>query len=854
MRARALAALALSSAAVVIPSSTAQAVPQQAAPAAAPVTAQAAAPLTGVITGKVTDGAGAPLPGACVTAVAASLQTLGRACAGDDGRYRIDNARNSVIYLRADAGGHTTWAPDRLDRVTATHIGVTTGETVTVDLVVEQRHGMLRGTVSRQDGTPAKFANVSLYREGAPGTRIGMMIARDGAFTWSLPVGRYLVSYGGSGYNTTEWHPGVPNVGAATAVEITENGTVEIAERFLPADPMPPAPTELLHRGYITAQPDGAPVAGATVSLYSQSLVHWGTVQTAADGEWRLPLPSDLRLITTVSAPGYATVWGFDDPEPMIGQVMLPPTRLRPGSGGLRVTVRDHDGGSLVPTATALLKMVDTGYSWDYTLPVRFDGTIDLPNLPAGRYKLKITPAADPIRATQWYPAALDEASAEVITVSDGQTTELATSLLGPGRVEVKVVDAVTGAPIKDACMSIADVDACTDADGIRRADVGWEVKKHSLQVEHLPYHFTTTSSFDAKPGQLVKVTVPMQPGAVVAAAYEDKTGHDGSSGVCVDAVRGVWGDVIAEDDKVCGSLTPGNKVLLGPFHPGRVQLFVHPTVTTGAQWLGHLGGTGDRRTAATLDLHAGFITTAPNIVALGYGRIDGRIQFPNGDDALFGCAEVAPRMSSCAEDGGYFSIPYLGPYTWTLTYQGGAFYRVRTGEAGAPGNFTVKVGQSTPAWVKLIPGTSVYNIDNGNVNSEIDAFDAYTGRLLYSTSGGTLALPANRIVVFRLRYGSAQNPLSCWAHLSTRKGSTPYYMVGTEPLSPFRIDPAKNCLNREPVRLTGPVAPLPGPVPATMFAAAPAGSAGTSTAVTGGGAASPWGVPTAARLARVKP
>ena len=105
----------------------------------------------------------------------------------------------------------------------------------------------------------------------------------------------------------------------------------------------------------------------------------------------------------------------------------------------------------------------------------------------------------------------------------------------------------------------------------------------------------------------------------------------------------------------------------------GRKRL--HPRWPNGAQWLGAQGGTGDRRTAATLDLRAGQVTTAPKIVGLGFGTLDGVVKNPDGTDTRNACVEVAPRMSTCTGDSAYFNLGMLGPYKWAVTYRGGPLY-----------------------------------------------------------------------------------------------------------------------------------------------------------------------------------
>ncbi|BCJ71242.1 hypothetical protein CS0771_07860 [Catellatospora sp. IY07-71] len=857
MRRAALAALAILAAAVVIPASS-QAAPSPAAAAPSPATAaapRAAAPAAGRISGRVTDVAtGTPIAGACVTAYYyTAYQVHGYACTDADGGYTMDNVQGGNFYLQARLGEQTLWWPGVMDRAFASGVS-TFGTAVVADFAIERRTGTVRGTLTRQDGGAAWYGAVRLYRPGATQAVVVVTTLDGGSFVRAgVPAGEYQVAFGGSGY-ATQWYPGKADRAEAATVTVTEGGTVELTEQFRAVDPMPALPEMSTVHGTVTAA--GTPVADARVDLFGLGMLPLGGTRTDGEGRYQIPnVRTGIPVWTRTTAPGYATTWSIDDPEPYtqrtVGSAALD-VKLGAKPGRLTVRVVDHDGALPFPGTT--LTLTDLAGTWTYTMPVRFDGTADLPELPQGEYQLKVLPRVPSgvSRPAQWYPGKLTAAEAQTVTVTGGATTALTETLVGPAVVEVTLLDAVTGAPVSGACVQMADR-VCADDGGVYRLRAQ-DLQKgpRQLYVTHEPYHYPMQSSAVAGPGEVVKVTLRIQPGAVITTTYRDTINKTELPPVCVHAVRGTWGDKLA-DNRVCAQPDADGRLLLGPFQPGQVQLFVEPRDLIGAQWLGRTGGTGDRHTAALLDLRTGEITDAPEIVVQRGRAISGTLRrAENGQLATTACATAGPELYSCPGDGLY-RLDNLGPYDWKITYSDVTSPAIRTGEQGAPARTDLTAASVSGADAWLSYGTWVpVAVAGATAPTQITAYDAYTGITLSGASGGSgVRVPANRAVVLRAQHGDTV----CWAYFGLGNRRTPYLAVGTEQVKQITLTIGKNCLAREPFRSPVRMRPLPGPVVVKTFAGSPwlRGVTGRGVDTSSPTVSSPWGVPTDARLARVK-
>lgn len=854
MRVRALAALSVLAAAVVIPSSSAHAAggtPTAAVPRPLAVTN----PQTSTIQGVITDvGSGGPIQGACVTVYGIYARgVLAHTCTGPDGRYVIENARGTALRMRATANGQERWWPGALDYANSSAFNAPWIGSFTGDFTFGPQ-GTVRGALTRPDGSAAVRATAYFHPVGAD-KAVRTAVAVDGSYTAALPVGRYQVQFAGYGL---QWHPDAADRAAATVVEVTDGGVVQLDQRFLPTDPPAAGPALSSVSGTVTARPDGTPVAGAEVTVYGLGYEVLGTARTGADGRYEVPNQlTGAQVSVKASAPGLADTWAPDDPaataSTVVGQTLN--IAMGAGSGRLKLRIPDYDGGLPYPGIRAVLSTPDA--TWTYPAFVRFDGTADLDGVPAGQYRIRILPGARPgsSQPVQWYPQSLDAAGAGVVTVTGGQTTEITEQLLTPAVVDVTVLDAATGDPIAGACDSGSGPQLCTDATGSYRRFLGWQPVSTRISVSHAPYHFPAGQDITAAPGEILKLTFRLERGAQIATTVTDPPNENTntSRSVCASTVAFGWGRT--HGNLACAVPAADGSVLLGPYRPGQFRLYVSARGAGGAQWLGPQGGTGDPMKAAVLDLRTGETTSAPPIVFDRMGGLQATVlDAVNGQPVAGSCGYVAPAVG-CHPAVNGFQYLDLGPYEWTFEVHGFNYAKLVT---------TAKVAsdRTTDVTIRLPLGTGIgsFTLDPPATGDwAVVAYDAWSGiDLSAAQNGAGLRLSPNRAVVLKVRHNGGTE---CWAYFGSGSRTTPYLAVGTADIAKMTFTPGVNCLPRVPFRLALPMRPLPGPVFVTTFASSPwlrgstggTGTTGTSAAGTGEVPVSPWGAPTAARLARVK-
>ncbi|MEV4417795.1 hypothetical protein [Catellatospora sp. NPDC049609] len=565
-----------------------------------------------------------------------------------------------------------------------------------------------------------------------------------------------------------------------------------------------------------------------------------------------------------MSAPGFATVWRPDDPEPSGTFATGVPlaVRLRPGAGRFTAVLKDHDGTRPPPRIAATLTSSDG--TWSYKLPIRFDGTIDLAEMPPGHYRLRLNDEGYSMspRPTQWYPATLSSADAGLITITDGQTTAIAESMAIPATVEVLLRDALSGAPITEACVTIRREVCGGGTDGVYRDLLDFRTSSSHVHAVHLPDHFTASTSVTAAPGKVTQVTLKMEPGAVIATTYRDGTVDPAATDpVCVYTAQGRWGTEFSALP-VCAMPAADGALRLGPFRPGWVQLFVAPRGAAGAQWLGYHGGTGDRRNAAVISLSAGVVTTAPAIVPARSGSVHGVLRHGStGEPAVSACAVAGPGLVGCSTQG-HYTLDRLGPYQWTIDYSSNGLLKTWSGRSGAP-RVQLVSGQSTVADVSFPSSALDQTVEFGGPAGTplaLRVFDAWTGRELldrYDVDSVVGLVPRYEPVTVQLEYDGER----CWAYFTEGRRMTPYFVAGGREISMITLTPGVNCLPGEPPRLPAPVrGAAKGPVFVSMFTPAPAprggptAHTGAAPSPTGRAVVSPWGRPSVGMMARVKP
>ncbi|NUS00901.1 MAG: carboxypeptidase regulatory-like domain-containing protein, partial [Kribbellaceae bacterium] len=389
------------------------------------------------IVGTVRDIAGQPIAGACVDAHPSQWVYVAHACTDTAGRYEIHDVVPDYSYrLEVTAVGFASrWWPQGLDYLDGTGVFPAAGTTAVADIVLPataDATGTMTGTILRQDGVPASSA---LVRVNTGGTwTASTYTGPDGRYQLDrLSAGAYIVQVSGAGY-AAQFVPGQTAQSSAQPQIVTAGATTVVDETFRARTP---APNVLAGKVSGTVHdPAGNPVAGATIVAYSGSAVFmsdsvYGQTVTDQDGHYVLTGPiQGLPLVyMRTTAPGYATTWSNGGVRPVassIGTNTVKDVVLRPGVGAITGTLRDFDGG--VPPRTGL-SFTTLDQTLTFGTVSWFDGHFEIPNVPAGQYRLTLQPSSRPV---QYWPGATDQTQGAVVTVTDGTTTDLQETLIRP--------------------------------------------------------------------------------------------------------------------------------------------------------------------------------------------------------------------------------------------------------------------------------------------------------------------------------------------------------------------------------------------------------------------------------------
>ncbi|HEX3766348.1 MAG TPA: carboxypeptidase regulatory-like domain-containing protein [Kofleriaceae bacterium] len=267
-----------------------------------------AAPFDATITGHVRDTAGAPVAGAVVRAAPAIRAPVGFvfATTGADGAFALAGVDRGAYTVSAEAD----------DRVRAVRADVT-GDSHDVELVVDAG-APLAGHVVDRDGNPVpRFA---LLVQAATGVTRQVVTRRD----LIDPDGRFALRIAPGDYELIASAPGFARsaplrvTAAATGVRIVLGGGATL-------------------RGRVVAGDDQAPIGGATIKLWGNSVGPDGEVPYAAtrdDGSFELAGIPGGPVEIMVHAEGYrGRLEGamFARDGAALGPITLELTRLSAG-------------------------------------------------------------------------------------------------------------------------------------------------------------------------------------------------------------------------------------------------------------------------------------------------------------------------------------------------------------------------------------------------------------------------------------------------------------------------------------------------------------------------------------------
>lgn len=260
----------------------------------------------GLLSGRVTDERGSPLPGADIALIPAdapdAAPPAASATSGTDGAWQIElDALPAGIYLlrvTGDPAAHLTrWYPDAATRETAQALSLSPGTVITgLDVVLPDapRLGTLRGRVVA-NGKKVPGATVAAFGpDGLP--RTGQTDEKGRYFLPSLPAGEYRVNASAPQYSLpARWFPSARSQRRTQPVTVAAGARrsgVVVDMSFQPIHPGGPrvkARGPRKPRGLLTAPVDaftpyqgqrrciGRPQRGA-VALYSLIKRRFGNI------------------------------------------------------------------------------------------------------------------------------------------------------------------------------------------------------------------------------------------------------------------------------------------------------------------------------------------------------------------------------------------------------------------------------------------------------------------------------------------------------------------------------------------------------------------------------------------------
>jgi hypothetical protein len=197
-------------------------------------------PLAGMISGKVTTSAGAPVAGVCVTAwqggaVAGSGLTPARTGAG--GAYSIYGLATGSYTVLASANcgsagvGNFTdaWYKDASSQASANAVPVTVGHNTTAINIPLGVDGTITGTVTAKSG--AKLSGICVMAFPATNAPATIAITSSGSYTLvALPPGIYNVEFlagcGGTGTYATQWYKNAGSQASATSITVASGAAI----------------------------------------------------------------------------------------------------------------------------------------------------------------------------------------------------------------------------------------------------------------------------------------------------------------------------------------------------------------------------------------------------------------------------------------------------------------------------------------------------------------------------------------------------------------------------------------------------------------------------------------------------
>jgi hypothetical protein len=334
-----------------------------------------------------------------------------------------------------DAGNYISeWYNDKADIDSADQVTVIDSQTTALSDAVLATGGIISGRVT--DGTDGIF-NVEVVVYDLDNIQIkNAPTDASGYYTIdSLPSGNYKIyfdTYSANNY-FPEWYNDKSDFGSADQVSVTEGLTTNLADAVLDQG------------GIISGTVKdslGNGINNVYVRVYDLSNNHYTMYATDSSGAYSIsPIPAgDWKVyFDTSNAGNYLEEWyndqsdfaSADQVSVTTGQTTTLSDAVLTEGGIISGRVTDSLGTGLESVSIFVYDLNDNCIRSGYT---DSSGNYSLEALPAGTYKLEYSPASGNYLG-EWYNDKIDSDSADQVSVSLGQTTALADTVLEEGGI-----------------------------------------------------------------------------------------------------------------------------------------------------------------------------------------------------------------------------------------------------------------------------------------------------------------------------------------------------------------------------------------------------------------------------------
>ena len=428
------------------------------------------------ITGKVTNTAGHPLPGVCVSAAIASEAVFGpvsQAQTNRQGIYKISDLAPGQYVISFGCGLESRyaneWFPGAPDAASAESVSALAGETSGINAVLPLA-GRISGTVTGKAAHPLSgvcvFAVDTKGSSALSGTTALVATIGEAELTLTgsrgtyqisgLAAGRYQVSFEpctGSSRYAQQWFRGKASAQAATAVRVRAGKTTARIDG------------RLVIGGAISGHvvnAAGKPLRNICIVAAAGSAGPVGEAVTGKTGTYTVPALASGRYTVEFSPCGSQNL------ITVVTQV-----RVTAPHAKTSVNATMHAGGSIAGTVTAssgppVSQACVEIYSENSAEPVDavytgLDGSYLATGLAAGTYQVYFGDPeclfGTPGLAPQWYNGQATQATATGVPVTVGTTAQSIDVTLQPdGQITGTVSAAPSASPLSGVCVTAIPV------------------------------------------------------------------------------------------------------------------------------------------------------------------------------------------------------------------------------------------------------------------------------------------------------------------------------------------------------------------------------------------------------------